>query len=62
MGPGPSCLSWLVRGSINGREVVSPDNVPRGTTIEVGESTAGVDSSSRTLKRRTLELTARIDS
>ena len=60
IGPGPSCLSWLAWGSTDEREVVSPDNVPGGTTVEVGESTAGVDSSSRTPKRRTLELAARI--
>ena len=42
------------------QEVVSPDGVPGGTTVEVGESMAGVDSSSRTPKRRTLKLAARI--
>ena len=42
------------------QEVVSPDSDPGGTTVEVGESMAGVDSSSRTPKRRTLELVARI--
>ena len=47
-------------GSTDGQEVESPDSVPRGTTVEVGESMAGVDSSSRTPKRRTLELAARI--
>ena len=31
-----------------------------GTTVEAGESTAGVDSSSKTQRRRTLELAARI--
>ena len=61
-GPGPSCSSWLARGSTDEWEVVSPDSVPGGTTIEVRESTAGVDSSSRTPKRRTLELAARIGS
>ena len=57
---GPSSTSWLAWGSTDGQEVVSPDSDPRGTTIEVGESMAGVDSSSRTPKRRTLELVARI--
>ena len=50
----------MARRSTDGQEVVSPDCVPRGTTVEVGESTVGVDSSSRTPKRRTLELVARI--
>ena len=59
-GPGPSCSSWLARGSTDEWEVVSPDSVLGGTTIEVGESTVGADSSSRTPKRRTLELAARI--
>ena len=59
-GPGPSSTSWMARRSTDGQEVVSPDCVPGGTTVEVGESTAGVDSSSRTPKRRTLELAARI--
>ena len=61
-GPGPSCLSWLAQGSTDEWEVVSPNGVPRGTTVEVGESIVGVDSSSRTPKRRTLELVARIGS
>ena len=60
MAPGPSCSSWLARGSTDEWEVVSPYSVPGGTTVEVGESTAGVDSSSRTPKRRTLELATRI--
>ena len=59
--PGPSSTSGLARGSTNGQEVVSPDSVPGGTTIEVGESMIGVDSSSRAPKRRTLELAERID-
>ena len=59
-GPGPSSTSWMARRSTDGQEVVSPDCVPGGTTVEVGESTAGVDSSSRTPKWRTLELAARI--
>ena len=37
-----------------------PDSVPRGATIEVGESTTMLDSSSRVPWRRTLELVARI--
>ena len=59
-GPGPSSTSGMARGSTNGQEVESPDSVPGGTIVEVGESMAGVDSSSRTSKRRTLELAARI--
>ena len=59
---GPSYLSWLAWGSTDGREVVSPNSVLGGTTVEVGESTVGVDSSSRTPKRRSLELAARIGS
>ena len=62
MGPAPSSSSWLARGSTDGQEVVSPDTVLWGTTVEVGESTVGVDSSSRAPKRRTLELAARIGS
>ena len=62
VGPGPSCSSWLARGSTDGWEVVSPDSVLGGTTIEVGESMVGVDSSSKTPKRRILELAARIGS
>ena len=50
----------MAQGSTDEWEEVSPDSVPGGPTIEVGESTAGVDSSSRTPKRRTLELAARI--
>ena len=58
--PGPSSTSWMARKSTDGQGVESPDCVPGGTTVEVGEPTAGVDSSSRTPKRRTLELAARI--
>ena len=59
-GPGPSSTSGIAWGSTDGQEVESPNSVPGGTTEEVGESMAGVDSSSRTPKRRTLELAARI--
>ena len=58
--PGPSSTSWLARGSTDGQEVVSSDSVLGGRTVEVGESTVGVDYSSRTPKRRTLELAMRI--
>ena len=58
--PGPSSTSWLAQESTDGQEVVSPDGDPRGTIVEVGESMAGVDSSSRTPKRRILDLAARI--
>ena len=59
-GPGPSFTSWLAQESTNEDEVVFPDCVPGGTTVEDGEFTAGVDSSSRTPRRRTLKLAARI--
>ena len=55
-GPGPSSMSCLAQRSTNGREVVSPNNVLGGMTVEVGESTAGVDFSSRTPLWRNLEL------
>ena len=57
--PGPSCSSWSARGSTNGWEVESPNSVPGGTIVEVGESIVGVDSSSKTPQRRTLELATR---
>ena len=60
MGPGPSSTSGMARGSTDGQEVESPNSVPGGATVEVGESMAGVDSSSRTPKQRTLELATRI--
>ena len=41
-------------------EVLFPHCVPGGTTAEAGEFTMGVDSSSKTPRRRTLELAARI--
>ena len=59
-GPGPSSTSGMAWGSTDGQEVESPDSVLGGTTVEVGKSMADVDSSSRTPKRRTLELAARI--
>ena len=59
-GLGPSSSIWLAQGSIDGQEVVSSDNVPGETIVEVGESTAGVDSSSRAPKQTTLELAVRI--
>ena len=42
--------------------MVSPDNVLGGMIVEVGESTAGLNSSSRTPKRKTLGLASRIGS
>ena len=57
---GPSSSSWLAQGSTEGCEIESPDSILGGTTVEVGESMAGVDSSSRTLQWRTLELVVRI--
>ena len=50
----------MARESTYEGTVVFPDCVPGGTTVEAGESTAGVDSSSKTQRRRTLELAARI--
>ena len=58
--PGPSSTSWMARESTNEKEAVFLDCVPGGTTVEVGEFTAGVDSSSKTPRRRPLELAARI--
>ena len=60
IGPGPSSTRGMVRGSTDGQKVASPDSVLGGTTVEVRESMAGVDSSSRTSKWRTLKLAARI--
>ena len=60
MGLGPSCSSWLVQESANGWEVVSPNNVPGGTIVEVGESIAGVDSTTRAPQQRNLKLAMRI--
>ena len=59
-GPGPYYSSWLARGSTECWKVVFPDRVPGGKTIDVGESIAGLDSSSRTPQWRTLELVVRI--
>ena len=59
-GPGPSSSDWLAQGSTNGKEVESPDNDLGRTNEEVGESMAGMDSSSRTPQWRTLELAVRI--
>ena len=50
----------MARGSTEGQGIVSLDSDLGGTTVEVGESMAGVDSSSRTPKQRTLELAVRI--
>ena len=59
-GPGPSSTSWMARESTYEGIVAFPDCVPGGTTVEAGESTAGVDSSSKTQRWRTLELATRI--
>ena len=40
--------------------VAFSDYILGGTTVEAGESIAGVDSSSKTQRRRTLELAVRI--
>ena len=57
---GPYSSSWLVGGSPDRWEVVSPNNGLGGTIIEVRESIEGVNSSSRTPQWRTLELAVRI--
>ena len=59
-GLGPSSMSWAARESTYEGTVAFPDCVPRGTTVEAGESIAGGDSSSKTLRRKTLELATRI--
>ena len=58
--PGPSSMSWMAWESTHEREVVFPDYAPGGTIVEAGEFAAGVDSLSKTLWRRTLELAVRI--
>ena len=58
--PGSSSTSWMARESTDKMEVVFPDCFPGGTIVEVGEFIAGVDSSSKTPRRRTLELATRI--
>ena len=55
-GPRPSSMRWLVQGFTNGWEVDSSHYVPRGTTVEDGESTTGVDFSNRTPQQRTFKL------
>ena len=60
VGLGPFCLSWLAWGPTDGRGDRIPQQCSWGTTIEVRESTAGVDSSSRITQRRALQLVARI--
>ena len=47
-GPGPSSMSWMARESTYEGIVAFPDCVPRGTTVEAGETIARVDSSSKT--------------
>ena len=56
MGLGPSSTSWMAQESTYEGTIAFPDCVPRGTTVEAGGSIAGVDSSSKTQRRRTLEL------
>ena len=53
-------MSWMAWESTYEGTVAFPDCVPGGTTEEAGESTAGVDSSSKTQRRKTLELATRI--
>ena len=60
VGPGTSCLSWLARVSADGWEIESPNHVPGGTAVQVGESIMGWDSSNRTPRQQTLELAVRI--
>ena len=58
--PGPSSSSWLASGSTKGLKVVSPNSVPRRTTIQTEKFTVGLNFLSRTPQRRTLGLVARI--
>ena len=58
--PGPSSMSWMARKSTYQGEVVFPDCVLGGTTVEAGGFILGMVSSSKTPRRRTLELAARI--
>ena len=51
VGPVPPSTSWVGRESTYEGRVVFPDCVPRGTIVEAGESTAGVNSSSKTQRR-----------
>ena len=60
MGPGPSSTSGMARESTYEGIVAFPNCVLGGTTVEAGESIAGVDFSSETQRRRILELVARI--
>ena len=60
MEPGTSSMSWMTRESTYEEEVVFPDCVPGGTTVEAGEFIVAVDSSSKAQRRRTLELATRI--
>ena len=60
VGPGPSSTSWVARESTYEGTLAFPDCVPGGTIVEAGESTTGVDSSSKTQSRIRLELAARI--
>ena len=60
VGPGPSSLNWLARGSANGMEVESLNSVLGGKDCR-GGGIHSRDSSSRTPQWRTLELVARND-
>ena len=60
VGLGPSCTSWMAPESTNEGQVVFLNSVLGGTIVEAKESTVGVDSSSKTPRRRTLELATRI--
>ena len=60
MGPGISSPSWTAQESTHEGEVVFPDCVLGRTTVEAEECTRGVDSSSKTPQRRTVELAVRI--
>ena len=59
-GPGPSFTSWMAWESTYEGTVAFPDCVLGGTTEEAGESIAGLDSSSKTQRRKIFELAARI--
>ena len=57
---GPFSTSWMAQESTDEGEVVLPDCVLEGTTVEAGEFIVCVDSSSKTPQRRTLEVATRI--
>ena len=51
-------MSWMAWESTNEGEAAFRYCVPGGATVEAGEFTMGVDFSSKTPQKRTLELVA----